>query len=172
MAENIPKFFNPIKVRRICRSLHTRHPLILQKVVNEGSSMGTRNVAHENERRPNCWTYSPTSRDGEPVARMPHRWHTTQYFGHATDQNGNFDPQFLLSFGDVKPYLGFIFLRAPKPNRHSRIFYMPHNRATETLTIFSIMKIHRLGPGTNLQPQTYKVNDKPTTPSCRHIIAA
>ncbi|GFV97316.1 hypothetical protein TNCV_2038261 [Trichonephila clavipes] len=36
-----------------------------------------------------------------------------------------------------------------------------------TLPIFCIMKIHRLGPGSNPQPQAYKASDKPTIPPRR-----
>ncbi|PRD30687.1 UNVERIFIED_CONTAM: hypothetical protein NCL1_25657 [Trichonephila clavipes] len=41
---------------------------------------------------------------------------------------------------------------------------MPHNHTTWTLSIFCIMKIHRLGSGSNSQPWTYKASAKPTTP--------
>ncbi|GFW18260.1 hypothetical protein TNCV_4007991 [Trichonephila clavipes] len=48
-------------------------------------------------------------------------------------------------------------------------FYMPYNHTTWPLSIFCIMKIHRLGPGWNPQPRLQKTSDKPTTPSSRRI---
>ncbi|GFU54588.1 hypothetical protein TNCV_3025361 [Trichonephila clavipes] len=82
---------------------------------------------------------------------------------------GNFDGQFppqrdAPDLWQCETVLRILILpKAIKPNRHSRVFYTLHNHAVWTLSILCIMKIHRLGPELNPQPQTHKANDKPTT---------
>ncbi|PRD36592.1 UNVERIFIED_CONTAM: hypothetical protein NCL1_08206 [Trichonephila clavipes] len=46
---------------------------------------------------------------------------------------------------------------------------MPRNHTTWTLWIFCVMKIHRLGSGSNPQPWRQKASDKPTTPPNRDL---
>ncbi|GFU17528.1 hypothetical protein TNCV_5069321, partial [Trichonephila clavipes] len=46
----------------------------------------------------------------------------------------------------------------------AEIFFMLYNHTTWPLSIFCIMKIHRLGPGSNPPPCVEKASDKPTTP--------
>ncbi|GFX39612.1 hypothetical protein TNCV_2103561 [Trichonephila clavipes] len=48
---------------------------------------------------------------------------------------------------------------------------MPSNHTTWPLSIFCIMKIHRLGPGSNPQPKVQKGSDKPITPPSRQALS-
>ncbi|GFU20279.1 hypothetical protein TNCV_4933541 [Trichonephila clavipes] len=50
------------------------------------------------------------------------------------------------------------------------VFYVQHNHTTWPLLIFCIMKIHRLGPGSNPQPWVQKASDKPASPPSRRLV--
>ncbi|GFU17540.1 hypothetical protein TNCV_616951 [Trichonephila clavipes] len=51
----------------------------------------------------------------------------------------------------------------------AEIFFMLYNHTTWPLSIFCIMKIHRLGPGSNPPPCVEKASDKPTTPPSKLV---
>ncbi|GFS62453.1 hypothetical protein TNCV_1262441 [Trichonephila clavipes] len=69
-----------------------------------------------------------------------------------------------LSFGQREPVLGFNFFERILAIRDTLgTFHMQYNHTTWQLSIFSIMKIHRLEPGSNPQPWVQNASDKPTT---------
>ncbi|GFY19492.1 hypothetical protein TNCV_4646661 [Trichonephila clavipes] len=74
-----------------------------------------------------------------------------------------------MSYDEANLYQDLILPRASNQTDTLGIFYMPYNHTTGPMSIFYIMKIHRLGPGSNSQPWLQKVSNKPPTSLSRHF---